>query len=201
MIRYILILTMFVCGGVIAQDFGAQLLLGANFSQVDGDQLGGYNKLGANVGIQINKEVNDLWDGAFEIRFSMKGANRVIDPKAPEPTLKLSYHYVEVPLLVKYKQWDKVTPYGGLSIGVNVYNQRDDNGYVTQEEALKGMETGIVLGGTYHLSEKVGLDLRHSYSLLSIRDYPFIVNSPTVFGRAGWFNRLFTAGITVRLDK
>ena len=33
---------------LFAQDFVAELLLGANFSQVDGDQLGGYNKLGAN---------------------------------------------------------------------------------------------------------------------------------------------------------
>ena len=59
-----------------AQDFGAQLFLGANFSQVDGDQMGGYNKLGANVGIQINRPTNNDWESAFEIRYSMKGSKK-----------------------------------------------------------------------------------------------------------------------------
>ena len=64
----------------IAQDFGAQFLVGANFSQVDGDQLGGYNKLGANLGVQIDREITEDWSGAFELRYSMKGAKKVIDP-------------------------------------------------------------------------------------------------------------------------
>ena len=186
---------------VLAQSFGAQLALGANFSQVDGDQLGGYNKLGANVGVQINREINDIWQAAFEMRYSMKGAKKVIDPDAPEPTLKLSYHFVEVPLMAKYTKLKKVTPYGGLSVGVNVFNERNDDGIISEEEALQRFEVCFLLGVTYHLTDKIGLDLRHSYSLLSIRDYPVVVNSPTVFGRAGWFNRLFTAGIVYKLNR
>jgi hypothetical protein len=187
---------------LVAQSFGASLLAGANFSQVDGDQLGGYNKLGANLGVQIDREINEDWDAAFEIRFSMKGAKKVIDPEAPPTfTLKLSYHYIEVPLLIKYAHYERITPYAGVSIGVNVFNQRDENTIQTKEENLNATEVGFHLGGTYHLTDKIGLDLRHSYSLLSVRDYPIVVNSPTVFGRAGWFNRLFTAGVVYRLDK
>ncbi len=187
---------------LFAQGFGASLLAGANFSQVDGDQLGGYNKLGANLGIQIDRNIKDDWDAAFEIRFSMKGAKKVIDPEAPPTfTLKLSYHYIEVPLLVKYTHYERFTPYGGVSLGVNVFNQRDENTIITKEEKLNPTEVGFHLGATYHLTDKIGLDLRHSYSLLSVRDFPIVINSPTVFGRAGWFNRLFTAGVVYRLDK
>jgi opacity protein-like surface antigen len=198
-----LVTIVFCLGSMLsnAQDFGATLLASANFSQVDGDQLGGYNKLGANFGIQINREINDDWEAAFEIRFSMKGAKKVIDPEIPQPTLKLSYHYVEVPLLAKYTKYNKVTPYGGLSIGVNVFNERNDNGITSEEEALQPVEVGFVIGATYHLTEKMGIDLRHSYSVVSIRDYPIRVNSPTVFGRAGWYNRLFTVGLTLNLGK
>ena len=186
---------------LFAQDFGAELLVSANFSQVDGDQLGGYTKLGANIGIQINREVKEDWDLAFELRYSMKGAKKVQDPENPSPTLKLSYDYLELPLLIKYQGFDKITPYSGLSVGVNVINERDDNGFVGEETNLGFMEYGFHLGGTYHLTEKLGLDLRHTYSLLSIRNSPSLTNGPRLFGRNGWYNRLFTVGMTYDLDR
>ncbi|MFT6113075.1 MAG: opacity protein-like surface antigen [Bacteroidia bacterium] len=204
--KFILIIGL-ICISSLAQDlaaqsFGASLLAGANFSQVDGDQLGGYNKLGVNLGVQIDRKLKEDWTAAFEIRFSMKGAKKVIDPEAPPTfTLKLSYHYLEVPLLIKYTHFDKFTPYAGPSIGVNVFNQRDENTITSKEEKLNRIEVGFHLGATYHLTDKIGIDLRHSYSLLSVRDFPIVVNSPTVFGRAGWFNRLFTAGIVYKLDR
>ena len=93
------------------QNFKAAILVGANFSQVDGDQLGGYNKLGLNTGIEISRSVNDNWDAAFEIRYTMKGSKKVLDPKSLDPTLKLSYHYIEVPLLAKYRGFEKFELY------------------------------------------------------------------------------------------
>ncbi|HAV24696.1 MAG TPA: hypothetical protein DCX01_00835 [Bacteroidetes bacterium] len=187
---------------VLAQSFGAQLALGANFSQVDGDQLGGYNKLGANVGVQINREINDIWQAAFEIRYSMKGAKKVIDPDAP-PTfsLKLNYQYIEVPLLVKYTRFDKVTVYGGPSVGMNIVSKREENGIESEVDELDFLEFGLNLGGTYHLTEKIGIDLRHSYSFLSVTDNSVVSLGPTWFNRTGWFNRLFTAGIVYKLDR
>lgn len=180
----------------MAQGFGAEFMLGANFSQVDGDQLGGYNKLGLNVGMQVNRKLQDDWEGAFELRYSMKGAKKVIDPDAPATfTLKLNYQYIEVPIIVKYTKYKKITPYIGPSIGVNVLNERDENGLTSKETELNTTEIGLHLGGIYHFTDKWGVDLRHSYSLVSIRDFPIVVNGPTWFGRAGWYNRLFTVGL------
>lgn len=183
-----------------AQDFGAALHIGSNFSQVDGDQLGGYNKVGLNAGLEINRQIKPDWQAAFEIRFSMKGAKKVIDIDNPSPDLKLSYHYLEVPLLARYTKLEKITPYGGISLGVNVFNQRDDNGFISKEEKLNRAEVGFHLGGNYALNDQWSVDFRHTYSLLSVRDYPVIVNSPTVFGRAGWYNRLFTLGLRLNLQ-
>jgi hypothetical protein len=200
LLKYSIYFFLLNCSMSYAQDFGAQLFLGANFSQVDGDQMGGYNKLGANVGIQINRPTNNDWESAFEIRYSMKGSKKVIDPEGPPtPTLDLNYHYLEVPLLVKYLGWEKIEPYGGLSLGVNIFNERDDNGRKTKEPDLKKAEIGFHLGGSYALNNRTNIDLRHSYSLFSIRDYPVAANSPSLWGRVGWFNRLFTLGISYDL--
>ena len=194
----ILFLSLFVTSP--GQDFGASILVGANFSQIDGDQFAGYNKLGLNVGIEIDRALNSDWDAAFEIRFSMKGSKKVVDPDVIDPTLKISYNYLEVPLMAKYTRFESFTPYSGISVGVNVFNERDDNGIVTEEEELKATEVGFVLGATYNLTDELGIDIRHSYSLLSVRDYPIIVNSPTWFGRSGWYNRLFTVGLKYQFN-
>jgi opacity protein-like surface antigen len=182
-----------------AQNFNAALLVGANFSQIDGDQFAGYNKLGANLGIEISRAVKEDWEASFEIKFSMKGSKKVIDPESLEPTLKISYHYAEVPLLVKYVGFKDIDLLGGVSLGVNVFNERDDNGIVTEEDELNKSEMALVLGGSYYFTDNLAVELRHGYSLLSIRDYPIIVNSPTWFGRAGWYNRLFTVGLRYQL--
>jgi hypothetical protein len=185
----------------LAQQFDARLLVGANFSQVDGDRLGGYNKLGLNTGIQISRKIQEDWNAAFELRYSMKGSKKVIDPETFDPTLKISFHYIEVPLIAEYQGFEKIKPYGGLSAGVNVFNQRDDNGIVSEEQDLRVWETSVNLGAVYFLNDRLGVDLRHTYSLTSIRKYPLVVNGPTWFGRAGWYNRLFTLGLTYKLER
>lgn len=185
---------------IFAQSFGSILKLGVNFSQVDGDQLGGYNKVGINPGVEINRRIDDKWIGAFEIRYSAKGAKKVLDPELPDTYLKLSYHYIEIPVLAKY-QFDKFQGIGGISFGVNVFNQRDDNGIVGPELKLKKTEMALHLGASYNFSKRWGAEIRHSYSMSSIRDQSIIVIGPTWFGRAGWYNRLFTVSLNYTLDK
>jgi opacity protein-like surface antigen len=187
--------------GAQAQSYKADILLGANFSQIDGDQFAGYNKLGLNLGFAINRTVKGPWDASFEILYTQKGSRKVLDPDIIEPSLVINYHYIELPLLARYALNDKVQFYAGPSFGINVFNERDDNGFIKKEEALNKTEVAMHLGGSYAVSDHFALDLRHSYSILSIRDFPIIVNSPTWFGRAGWYNRLFTIGVRYRMGQ
>lgn len=185
----------FSTGVMYAQSFDASLLLGANFSQIDGDQFAGYNKLGLNAGIGISRNIDQQWDLGFEIKYSMKGSKKVIDPEVFTPTLKIDYHYLEVPVLAFYNINEKAVAFGGPSLGFNVFNQRNDNGFKTEEDELNRTELALVLGAMYKVNDQWGLEIRHGYSMLSIRDFPIVVNSPTWFGRAGWYNRLFTLGV------
>lgn len=181
--------------GTSAQVYNANIIVGANFSQLDGDQFAGYNKLGLNLGIAISRKVNGPWSAGFELTYSQKGSKKVLDPDIIEPSLLIAYHYVEVPLLAKYEFRKKFHFYAGPSIGAVVYNKRDDNGIISKEEELNRTELALHMGGSYQLSERWYVDLRHVNSLLSVRDYPLTANSLTWFGRAGWYNRLFTVGL------
>ncbi|MFY0644948.1 MAG: PorT family protein [Bacteroidia bacterium] len=194
-----LIICIFLFGELRAQGYQAELLLGANFSQIDGDQLAGYNKLGLNTGIAISRKVKEPWEWSFEILYTQKGSKKVIDPEVFTPTLKIDYHYAEVPILARYNFNKKIRFFAGPSVGISVFNERDDNGFIAKEEALLKYEVAFHLGGTYFFTDHWGAELRHSYSVLSIRDYPIVVNSPTWFGRAGWYNRLYTIGLRYNL--
>lgn len=184
-----------------AQEFGSKLKLGANFSQVDGDNMGGYNKLGANIGIEINRSLNDKWDAFTEIRYSMKGARTPVqDPEGPaQDFLKLNFHYIELPLMVRYKKFEHFPIYAGLSVGVNVFNQRNENGIKLKEAELLNTEFAFHLGFNYEINDKWEVDLRKSISFISVRDYDFTVISPFWWGRAGWYHRLFTLGLNYNL--
>ena len=82
---------------------------------------------------------------------------------------------------------------------INIFNERNDNGFKTEEPELRKAEISFHLGGSYALNDRTSVDLRHSYSLFSIRDYPVIGNPPSLWGRVGWFNRLFSLGISYNL--
>jgi len=59
-----------------AQTFQASVLLGTNFSQIDGDELQGFHKVGLNGGIRVVAKLNDRWRIGPEILYSQRGAFR-----------------------------------------------------------------------------------------------------------------------------
>ena len=105
---------------------------------------------------------------------------------------------VEVPILAMYSITDKLQFSGGPSIGVNILGEREENGIAQDVDGLQPIEIAVVLDITYYVTDEFGLSLKHSYSVISVRDFP-IQAGATGIGRAGWYNRLFTAGIRYRL--
>ncbi len=178
--------------------FNAYLLAGPNFTQVDGDRFGGYNKLGFHGGIGISHEYNDKWSGGFEIIYTTKGSKRRIDPEDVNPQIFIiKSQYVEFPLLARYKlsSIPELSFVGGLSVGVNIGGTVDDG--IVREANFKKSEIAFQFGGAYKFQEKYTIQLRHSNSLFRIGDtYP---NGLNIFNRVGLFNRIYMASIILDL--
>ena len=64
-----------------AQTFSAMLVGGFNLSQIDGDKLGGFNKIGFNTGARVSAKLSDRWSLSTEFLYSQQGAsyNRLIN--------------------------------------------------------------------------------------------------------------------------
>lgn len=178
--------------------FDAYLLAGPNFTQVDGDRFGGYNKLGFHGGIGISHEYNENWSGGFEIMYTTKGSKRRIDPEDVNPQIFiLKSQYVEFPIVARYKLTSipALSFVGGLSFGVNVGGTVDDG--IVREANFKKSEIAFHLGGAYKFQEKYTIQLRHSNSLFRVGDtYP---NGLNIFNRVGLYNRMYMASIIVDL--
>jgi hypothetical protein len=177
-----------------AQDFKGGITLGANFSQVDGDQYGGYNKLGLNAGMYIFRDLNEESKIQFEILYSQKGSKKRIctDCAIPDPTFSLRYHYIEIPILY-VRSFGEIEGHIGTGVSINVLARREDNGIISDDDKLNRMEIPVHLGVSYPITDRTKVFLRHSYSLLRAGN-PYS-GATYLFTQNGLYNRLFTLGV------
>jgi len=149
-----------------AQIFKAVIPLGFNFTQIDGDDLAGYNKTGFNggVGAMISLNEADSWEMGMEILYSQLGSNT--NSRSPNQ-IKTSLDYAAIPLYVNYK--DVGNGYIGLGVTINrLVDQRryEDNIEVNPPRNLKSMDYDIMGQIGYLFNPNFRLTLRASYSIL-----------------------------------
>ena len=100
-----------------AQSFGGGIILGISTSQVGGDNLGGFNKAGLLTGVYANRTINPLLTLQMEMTYIQKGSNNPNMNDFEHPDLDvpdISMSYIEIPLLIKYKQSEFLDIEGGL---------------------------------------------------------------------------------------
>jgi hypothetical protein len=182
---------------VKAQDFGATLIAGTTFSQVDGDRFGGYNKMGLTGGVEVNRAINEQWTGAFQILYIDKGSRRKI---TEEDLLReifiLKFSYLEMPLLATYRTGD-ISFFFGPSIGILLNAKRDTGLGFIEIDDINKMEIATRLGAAYHFNDLWSFNLTHSSSLFRIGN-PY-QGGIYILTRNGLYNRLFNVGFSYSL--
>lgn len=108
---YILIALLTMSTLLTAQDsdegrFSATLILGMNISQIDGDDAYGYGKIGLNTGVRGGIRLGKRAELATEILFSQKGSVALPKNSGSGRAYTIHLDYVEVPILIYYKDWD-----------------------------------------------------------------------------------------------
>jgi hypothetical protein len=178
--------------------FYGGLLLGSNFTQVDGDNFAGYHKVGLNAGGIVYTHLGEKVAASMEILFSQKGSR---SNKAQASNSKMysierygiDLNYAEVPLQINYFDRRKSHFGGGFSFSQLITS----NEYITSRPAFnedtltnfkfKKSDVNFVLGGNLHLWEGLFLNIRFQYSLFSVRK-----NYHPEFGRAEQYNNMWT---------
>ena len=152
-----------------SQTFTAMLVGGFNLSQIDGDKLGGFNKIGFNAGGRVSARLNDRWHLSTEFLYSQQGASRVPTDDISSQYDKIRLNFVEVPIMINYSDW-KILASAGLSynrlINYEVINDIGED--ITDIEVYNTDIPALLLGATYKFSEKLALNIRWSRYLRTL---------------------------------
>ncbi|MDX5320057.1 MAG: PorT family protein [Bacteroidota bacterium] len=164
----------------IGQEFKSGLNLGASFTQIDGDKMSGYNKLGPHLGIFVERVMGPKLGMRLEFLFNVRGAKNYVNPENIANPFKSAQYYIEVPLLLQYQVQSHLNVETGVSFSALAYAyNRDNSGRYSTTDKFKRSDWLMHLGLQYSLKERSKVYARYSYSILSF--------DPLVQGR------LFTA--------
>lgn len=179
--------------------FYGGLLLGANFSQVDGDNYAGYHKAGLNAGGIMYIRLEEQLAASIELNYAQKGSrsNKIQASNSRQYAVEKYYidlNYAEIPLQLNYFDRRKSHFGGGLSYSRLISSKETivTTPAFSKPDTLntfpfKKSDLGLVLGGSLHVWKGFFLNLRFQYSLLPIRKKIF-----PEFGRAEQYNNTWT---------
>jgi len=171
MIRLIFICFIFlgVSSYSIAQNFKAGLVAGISTSQVSGDQLGGFNKIGLKLGASVNHIINPASRGQLAIYYIDKGSNDL------NSDFKIDLSYIETSWCVQ--KTSKALIYeGGLLFGVLVDGKTYDiYGYEDiQKSDFHKFDIGAKLAAGIKLKPQLSMfwELSNSIPFFPVQDHP-----------------------------
>ncbi len=90
--------------GEAQQRFKAAAVVGANFNQVDGDDLIGFHHLGLQGGLKVYTIFTERWEMGLSILYTQQGSKASADDFSLNYD-KLQFNMVEVPVLLHFNEW------------------------------------------------------------------------------------------------
>jgi hypothetical protein len=177
---------------LFSQYFKGGLTLGLTGSQMDGDKLAGYNKLGISAGMFVRRDFSDRTAMMGEIKFIMKGAAKSTTLNSPS-TYKMTLYYYELPLTFIYRTSKRVEVESGLAAAYFA-GATADYGY--GPENVSGLfnitDWSYLAGVYYNYNDRLTFNLKFSYSLRPVSTFP---GNLTVWGTYGQYNHLLDMAV------
>jgi hypothetical protein len=187
-----------------AQRFSAAAVGGLNASQIDGDLLAGFDKVGLTGGLKAVVNFESAFDVHIEFLYTQRGSQPDLFNPEFDPDIKITLDYIELPVLVTIGDWwqeegqyHKVSAHGGLSLA-RLINARTFDYFHSEDESFdllvpyfNDYDLSWLLGVSFRMSEKFGITGRYTRSLTPLLS-PEKHNLP--------FERLISYYMTFRLE-
>jgi len=183
---YIICLFCFSTSNAIAQSdyeedlrtFFGGAMLGGNLSQISGDGIEGFHKLGLNFGAMTYIKLDDNLALSMEMLYNEKGSNwwKGVDPAIANMKGKIynKYRivlpYAEIPLVLNI--FDKHQSNFGLGASYGrLFNEKEilDSIDLSKAFPFKKYDVNLIINGTLMFNQHWGMNLRFNYSMVNIR--------------------------------
>jgi hypothetical protein len=193
---FIIVLVNIFCISLSAQRFNGGILAGFNASQIDGDKLAGYNKLGILVGTFVNTDFTNKLGGQLELKYSAKGSSTAKDDFNK---LKVRLNYIDIPVLLTYEAVKNLTLQGGLSFNY-LFSAKYFDGAWFDDLSIdpNKFETALQAGINYKFFEAFDINLRYNYSLIPVRKED---SGDTFLDEGLWFNNVVSFALYFQIGE
>ena len=178
--------------------FKGSAVLGFNGSQIDGDNLAGYDKIGLTAGLKVEFPLSSAFDMGIEFLFSQRGSRSQLIKNQFAELSKIDLNYIELPLIVKWNDWwieeeeyYKFNIHGGVTNGYLASSNTDDSP-APSNGSINNYDIGLLVGLGFAFTKEWALTLRYTRSLNRL----YTVNS----GTAGQIKGLIGYFITLRAE-
>ena len=172
---------LFFCGiltyNTNAQSFGGGIIAGASTSQVAGDLLGGFNKIGILAGAYTSLKVKEILNFQFEISYITKGSRNPNMYESNHPNyekIEITLSYIEMPLTINLQQKENLGVEFGIIPAFNIsatLNSADAKNISVPNPQYKKYDLGVCAGINYHITDNIILNTRISNSIIPIRPH------------------------------
>lgn len=167
------------------QFFKGGIVGGLNLSQIDGDQLAGYDKIGLSAGGKVEFALNSTFDMAVEFLFSQRGSRSRIIPGNFGDVQVIHLNYAELPVIVQWNDWwiedrafYRFHINGGLSLG-RLINVRTALHSASIVDNFRDNDLSFIIGAGYSFNPHSRIGLRYTRSLTKM--YKFDSNDQAQF--------------------
>lgn len=169
----LIIIICFISFNIYAQEFKAGVNIGLSTSQVSGDNLSGFHKAGIIIGGFVNRDINRNLAFQLEMIFIQKGSsNTNLDNPNFTDRESIYLDYIEVPLLMIYKQSESIELEVGMhsSALINGY-YHDIYGELENQTGFNNFDIGALIGMSYKINSKLSLNTRLTNSIIPIAEH------------------------------
>ncbi|MFN8699179.1 MAG: outer membrane beta-barrel protein [Flavobacteriales bacterium] len=182
----IFLLALSLSGALTAQKkFEAGLWAGPVATQMSGDGLAGWDKVGFSGGAWVRTNLNEKWRITGGLQFTNKGSRTERDTIT---FVNFAYHlnYIEMPITAGYlwRHWEFQV---GVVPGILISQEIRTNTVNTEiNPPFESYELGGVASGIFSFSEKFALGARVMSSVLPVRPTPNFANRFSYYERGNY---------------
>ena len=197
---------LFFCGiltyNTTAQSFGGGIIAGASTSQVAGDMLGGFNKIGLLAGGYTNLKLKENIRFQFEITYMEKGSRNPNMHESNHPSyrkIEITLSYIEIPITVNLQQKENLGVELGIIPAFNIsatLNSAYEKNISVPNPQYKKYDLGVCAGINYHITDNIILNTRISNSIIPIRPH---VSGATNGWNKGQYNTVLSFAIHYKI--
>lgn len=157
-----------LCG----QRFEAKAFTGITLSQMEGDNLAGFDKMGINTGVQVLFQLDEKYLIGMELGYIQKGSRQGIWDLKLQPTDVITrLNYFELPIIFELRDWydEKIERHRvGGHLGVSfAYLFTAESGNEVLKEFVDEFENELsfVAGGTVAITKRWHTTIRYQRAM------------------------------------